>query len=58
MGAVVALSTLATVNPAGLIMLSPGFNGHPRRTFTIGYKIATLPKRSSIQTKISTCLMG
>src|SRR5271154_4671917 len=31
------------INPSGLIMLSPGFAGHPR-TFSLAYKITTLVK--------------
>jgi alpha-beta hydrolase superfamily lysophospholipase len=43
MGAVVSLSTATTLHPAGLVLLTPGFAGHPR-TFTPAYKITTLVK--------------
>jgi alpha-beta hydrolase superfamily lysophospholipase len=41
MGALVALSAAAQVTPAGLIMMSPGFEGYPG-TFTFKYRLKTL----------------
>jgi len=41
MGALVALRSMATTNPSGLVMFSPGFDGHPD-TFTMSYKAKTL----------------
>ncbi|MBS1992458.1 MAG: alpha/beta fold hydrolase [Cyanobacteria bacterium SZAS LIN-2] len=41
MGALVALRSMSTTNPSGLVMFSPGFDGHPD-TFTLSYKAKTL----------------
>jgi len=41
MGALVALRSMGLTNPSGLVMFSPGFDGHPD-TFTLAYKAKTL----------------
>jgi alpha-beta hydrolase superfamily lysophospholipase len=45
MGAAVSLKVVADegVKPAGLVMFSPGFDGHPAR-FKLSYRISTLTK--------------
>jgi alpha-beta hydrolase superfamily lysophospholipase len=41
MGALVALKAVGITKPAGLVMFSPGFDGHPG-TFSLPYKAKTL----------------
>jgi len=41
MGALVALRSMGLTNPSGLVMFSPGFDGHPS-TFSLAYKVKTL----------------
>ncbi|MBU6451415.1 MAG: alpha/beta hydrolase [Cyanobacteria bacterium REEB67] len=41
MGALVALKSMVNTTPSGLVMFSPGFDGHPA-TFPLSYKVKTL----------------
>jgi alpha-beta hydrolase superfamily lysophospholipase len=41
MGALVALRSMGAINPSGLVLFSPGFDGNAS-TFTLGYKAKTL----------------
>lgn len=45
MGAAVALKVVSDrlINPQGLVMFSPGFDGHPR-TFNLGYRISAITR--------------
>jgi acylglycerol lipase len=43
MGAIVALKGCGLVKPAGIVMLSPGFEGHPQ-TFKLKFKIKSIFK--------------
>jgi alpha-beta hydrolase superfamily lysophospholipase len=43
MGALVSLAAAKIVSPNGVVMMSPGFEGHPE-TFTLGYRLSTLIK--------------
>lgn len=43
MGALVAIKALAELNPAGLVMFSPGFDGHPE-TFRLTYRLRAIYK--------------
>lgn len=43
MGAVVALAAVSFLSPAGLVLLSPGLDGHPS-TFSLNYKLQAILK--------------
>lgn len=41
MGALIALSSAARLRPQGMVLLSPGLDGHPR-TFTLSFKLKAI----------------
>lgn len=43
MGALVSLCALPHIKPSGLVLLSPGFDGHPK-TFTLAYRLFAVAK--------------
>jgi alpha-beta hydrolase superfamily lysophospholipase len=43
MGALVSMSALPHIKPSGLVLLSPGFDGHPH-TFTMQYRLGAIVK--------------